>query len=296
MSKSTINSFLAEQGYSEATEKQYSRILNDLLSSVHVENLTASEFKAWLKEHTSWGDSMKWLAYSATRAYIRWAYGSEHPALRLRIKRPPSEPQRTLSIEQAKKVFDHFDASPKGIRDRAIFSMLLDTGIRSAELCGLALKHLYLQDLLIAVRVKGNRWEYGVFSEITARHIEEWLSIRNSFAGSNETSIFVGIRGAKPGSPLTPGGLRAIIRAWGQQANIGPLSPHDFRRSFATFATIAKAPTRLTQIAGRWKNIREVERYTKALALKEFSPYSPVQLMLETRTERSNNNDSESIG
>ena len=48
------------------------------------------------------------------------------------------------------------------------------------------------------------------------------------------------------------------------------------RRTFATLAIKNGAPTRLVQIAGRWKNIREVERYTRALDAADLEPYSPV--------------------
>jgi len=47
--------------------------------------------------------------------------------------------------------------------------------------------------------------------------------------------------------------------------------------SFACLATEAGAPSRLLQVAGRWSDIRMVERYTGALAGPGlFARYSPV--------------------
>ena len=283
MDTSAVNQFLLERPFSKSTKEQYRRILENLLE-IHPDpqGLTAESFLAWLNGHDTWGGAMTWLAYSAVRSFIRWAYGNSHPALRLRIKRTNSGPQRTLTPEQARKLLNCFDDSPKGIRDKAIFATLLDTGIRSSELCKLELDHLTINQLVLSVPVKGGAWEYGIFSEITAGYLTSWLEIRPQFARAGVKSVFVSLKGITPGHTITPGGFRAIVRTWGKAADIGPLSPHDMRRSFATIATLAGSPTRSTQMAGRWKRINEVERYTQALRLSSFLPYSPVKFVLGT--------------
>jgi integrase len=279
-----IDDFLLENAYAKSTADQYRRMLTDLCKHIAPEAMTANELDTWLDGHNNWGDTTKWLAFCAARSFLRWAYGHTHPALKLKRKPPDSPPQRTLSADQAETVLEWFDDNrDKGIRDRAIASLFLDSGIRSSELCGLRLDMINTPDQLLAVEVKGGRWEYGIFSTITAEYLEQWLDIRGDYALPNVTTLFVGIGGNKPGTPLTPGGLRAIVRRWGQKSGVGKLSPHDFRRSFATLGTMAGAPTRVTQLAGRWKDLREVERYTRGLALRAFLPYSPVRYALGDR-------------
>lgn len=279
-----IDDFLLENAYTESTSGHYRRVLLSLSEQYDLADLTAKQLDGWLDDHDSWGDATKWLAYCATRSFLRWAYGNHHPALRLKRKSPDSPPQRTLSPEQAATVLGWFDTGrDKGVRDRAIASLFLDSGIRSSELCNLQLDQINVPDQLLAVPVKGGRWEYGIFSTITGGYLEGWLDIRGDYALPDVTTLFVGIGGNKPGTPLTPGGLRAIVRRWGKKSGIGKLSPHDFRRSFATLGTMAGAPTRVTQLAGRWKDVREVERYTRGLALRDFLPYSPVRFALDQR-------------
>lgn len=280
-----IEQFLTEHyPYSSNTKQIYRRVLMLLFdTNPDIERLTSVEFDRWISSIEQWGGSMRWLAYSATRSFLRWKYGDDHPALKLKIKREKSGPQRTLTISQAKKLHDYFDtSSSKGIRDLAIFSILLDTGIRESELCNWQLETLFLDTGTLTVRTKGGEWGYGIFCNHTAMYMTAWLEHRSAIAQSGVQNIFVGIGGTKPGTPITPSGLRVIVRKWGQASGIGPLSPHDFRRTFATIATIAKAPTRLTQLAGRWSHIAYVEHYTRALELQAFLPFSPIAKILDS--------------
>jgi integrase len=282
VNQNNIRDFLLENAYAESTATHYRRILTDLCSQIDPETMTAKDLDTWLESHANWGGKTKWLAFCAARSFLRWAYGHTHPALKLKRKVPDSPPQRTLSPSQAQKLLASFDTSRnKGVRDLAIATLLLDTGIRSSELCSLRLDKIDMNDQLLAVEVKGGRWEYGIFSTITAEYLEGWLDIRGDYALPSVTTLFVGIGGTKPGTPLTPDGLRVIVRRWGEKSGVGKLSPHDFRRSMATIATIAGAPSRTVQKNGRWKDIREVERYTRALNMRAFLPYSPVRYALE---------------
>jgi integrase len=96
---------------------------------------------------------------------------------------------------------------------------------------------------------------------------------------NNTDAVFVGVGGSKPGQRLTTSGLRVIVRKWGDGAGLGQISPHVFRRTFATLATIGGAPSRMVQLAGRWSRIEEVERYTRALTLDRFYDYLPSTML-----------------
>ena len=53
------------------------------------------------------------------------------------------------------------------------------------------------------------------------------------------------------------------------------------RRTFATLATENGAPTRVVQVAGGWKSLRMVERYTQALKQDAIKPFSPVDRLMK---------------
>jgi integrase len=283
--KQVIQDFFLEHAYSESTKVTYGRVLNEMLDAFGTfESVGPRQLNEWLENRENWGESMQWIAFSTAKKFVRWRYGEAHPALKLKRRRPQPSPQRTMDVEQVCELMSYFGSHPKGIRDKAIASLLLDSGIRSNELCNIRLRFFYFEDKTFEVKAKGGEWKTGVFGDMASDHIRDWLEIRDNHALPEVDRLFVGLGGIKPGTTLTPDGLRVIVRRWGRRAGIGQLSPHDFRRSFATLATMAKAPTRLVQLAGRWKNIEEVERYTKALRMQEFIPYSPLAYALSEQS------------
>ena len=125
--------FFVSRNYARSTEDIYSRMIMDALDTLgDLESVTPLKFRKWL-DREEWGSSTRWLAYSAVREYIKWKWGKDHPALELSINRKDPGPQRTLSIQQAKMLDKYLNSRSgnKGVRDLAIYSVLMDTGLRS---------------------------------------------------------------------------------------------------------------------------------------------------------------------
>src|SRR3989304_5702879 len=134
----------------------------------------------WLDSHAHWGPSTKHVAVTSLRAFFAWAVGrASSPAHLVALPRRPIRPQRTLSADQAEKLLGSLDTSRrKGIRDLALIALLLDTGLRSSEICRLELIHVELERRTFQALTKGNRWERGVFSEYTRSVAERRLAAR----------------------------------------------------------------------------------------------------------------------
>jgi integrase len=257
------------------TRGHYKRILNHWLSEIKDPQIfTSSEFLKWLSSH-SWSSPTQWVAFCCLRGFITWMYGARHPALNLKIRRIDSPPQRSLTFKQVYRLLSSFDTSTvKGIRDLAICSLLLDSGLRASEICRLDLQYLNLEEHRLTVLIKGQTWADGVYSEETSRFLSDWIAIRPARKGVN--AVFVSIGGDTRGCPLTRSGLHDIVSKWSTRAEIKILSPHDLRRTFASQATRLKCPARILQVAGRWKNLAMVERYTRDIEAEDFAPFFPV--------------------
>lgn len=237
-----------------------------------LEHLTAPELRKYI-EGQGWGGSQQWIALCAIRGFVRWKFGEMHPALLLRMKRERAGPQRTLKADQVARLLESFETlTTKGKRDLAMCTLMLDTGLRLAEVCRLQLQHLDLADRSLSVLIKGGRWGDAVFSTYTASWIQEWLGLRAEIVKPGVRQVFVSLQS---GDGLSRDYVRVLVRRWGERVGI-KLSPHDLRRTFATLATRNGAPTRVVQVAGRWSSIDMVERYTRALEAEDFEQYSPV--------------------
>ncbi len=272
-----LENYLAEKGWSGSTLEKYRRALESLLKEKQdLKRMNAMELREWLDSH-SWGSSAQWVAFCAVKGYLQWKYGEKHPALKLKIRRLEAGPQRSLTMDQVRILLASFDTmSCKGIRDLAMCTLMLDSGLRSSEICRLELKYLNMAERHLSVIIKGGRWGEGVFSSETASYLENWLNQREKIAKPGVRTVFVGIGGDTRGMPMTRDGLGCIMSTWGDKAGIGMLSPHDLRRTFAVLATRMHAPARVLQVAGRWSNIQMVERYTNAITADDFEEYFPV--------------------
>jgi len=271
----TVQEYLDEQQgkWSTETVDRYRRILIQLEEEVDLKRLNASKLRAWIYSH-KWGSSQRYVALVAIKGFLRWKYGAKHPALVLVEKRTKPPPQRALKIPQIKELISSFNTmETKGIRDLAICTLMLDTGLRASEVCNLDLRYLDMEERQLRVIIKGGKWGMAMFSDPTQRFLADWLAIRPK----GGEAVFLSIGGLTPGKRLTRMGLQRIVKYWGENAGIGQLSPHDLRRTFAVTATRLGAPSRLVQLAGRWSSIQMVEVYTQTLENADFKGYFPVE-------------------
>jgi integrase len=284
-----IENYLLTGDLSDTTRAAYRRTLVMMLAegvTFGADAPDAMQLHDWLTSR-SWSNAMQRQALAAVRGFVRHQYGANHPALQLRIKRHQTPPQRTLTADQADQLYQTFDTSQhKGRRDIAMYSLMLDCGLRAAELCSLQLRHVHLADQYLQVRRKGGTWHQVHYDVHTALDVDAWIGVRSvlvaNWLASGQIStdpgaLFCGIGGSKPGTPITTSGLRVIVRYWGQRIGI-KLSPHDMRRTSATLAAEAGASDQMMMVQYGWQDASMVRRYTRRLTSRRFADrYSPVR-------------------
>lgn len=271
-----IENFLSSQPYSPNTRERYARIISRLIEDIpDLAGLSAQGLLDWLHKD-AWGSSQRHLALVASRQFLGWKFGQIHPALLAREKRVRAKKQRALNPAQAFSLLSYFNTSTiKGKRDLAIASLALDTGLRLAEICNLTLDNIDWDNSSLQVIIKGGKWGFAIFSDQTGAFLADYLSQRSDDC----KSAFVSCHG---GTKLTREGLQSIVKKWGRDLHL-KLSPHDFRRTFATMTTRNGAPTRIVQVAGRWQNIDMVVRYTESIEQEAIKPYLPVPALMTVK-------------
>lgn len=280
-----IDQFLRNSAYSPKTIKSYRWLLlrwAEYLrkSGMEFKDITPEMALEFLDDQ-GWGISLRAQALQALRGVISYHYGKAHPIFELAIKKPKPRLQKTLTEHELGKLLRAIDISkPQGVRNLAIVTLMLDTGIRSSELCRLDMRRLRLDERSFNVVVKGGYDSIKVYSEIAARCLSDWLSIRGQWAQPHVHKVFVGVGGLTPGHRLTDGGLRRIYRNMGDKAGIEGMSPHVMRRTFATLATVYGAPGVVLQKAGGWKDPKTMAIYTQAVPDRTIESYFPTERVL----------------
>lgn len=276
-----IDEFLATSSYTRATKRTYTQILKVFTQEVNTSDTapTAAQFVAWLDQHDkevggNWGNARLNVALACVQSYLRNLYGSKHPALKAKIKRHQGKLQRAITQDQLLAILATFDTlTPKGARDLAMASLMSQAAFRAAEVCRLRQEYVDTEHLVAQVLVKGSQWRIGIFEEDVAQYIELWKRHRETL-NPQDGRLFVSLKSGYVGKPLTPEGLNQIVRGWGKRIGI-KLSPHDFRRGFATIGGENGAPDTLLMYGGGWHDQNAFNRYTRTSRLSALRKFLP---------------------
>jgi integrase/recombinase XerD len=317
--ETTIKEYLIasrQAGRSPATQEKYGAHLQKLAHWLNERDITRLEQvnKALIREWGAelyvsksartgkcWSPATVKQAVCAARSFFKWCREEElveqDLANALKLPKVENLTLRTLDILEAQQVLEACDDTLAGIRNRALISLMLDSGLRASEICRVQVSDLKFGMVLydpmsgemveinfLTVLRKGGKIKPAYFGPETARYIEAWLEARQRAIKAGVNELFVSLGGTKPGTGLTRDGLRVIVRKLAQQAGIAHFSPHALRRSFACFLDAAGASSRKIQLFGGWSSIQEVETYTRGIQVGgQYPHYSPVSFLGRVR-------------
>jgi site-specific recombinase XerD len=116
---------------------------------------------------------------------------------------------------------------PTALRDRAIITLLFDTGIRASELTNLRLRDVDLNNERIMVMGKGRKERVLPICPKTARVLWRYLVTRDDQGANN--FLFT----TRTGRPMERNSLRQILKRIGERAGVSGVNVHRFRHTFA---------------------------------------------------------------
>jgi len=171
----------------------------------------------------------------------------------------PKVKSRTVPVlrpEQLKKILNackHKDPWFTA-RDAAMVWLLLESGLRRAELAAANVEDVDLKSRTIAVPLgKGGKSRVAVFGDDTANALWRWLRR----LGRREGPLFV----SRFGNRVTLSGIGDILHRIGDETAGVPLRPHMLRHAFAHYSLDAGAAEGdLMEVAG-WQTRAMLDRY-----------------------------------
>jgi len=180
--------------------------------------------------------------------------------------RPPAIPEQPVPIftddELGKLLTSCKGQTFENRRDTAILRLLIDTGMRAAEITGLTVDDLDFDQEIALVMGKGRRARTCPFGVRTADALRRYLRARAKHPQAARTdALWLGVKGA-----LTDSGLRQILERRGDDAGIEDVYPHRFRHLFAHAWLAAGGQEQdLMRLAG-WRSREMVGRYAASAA------------------------------
>ena len=112
-------------------------------------------------------------------------------------------------------------------RNRAIILLLLDTGMRSLEVCGLLINHLDLKTRRARVYGKGSKERILPFSPRTGQAIWRFLAKRD------EDHLGAYLFTKLSGMPMDQNSMYKVIKVIAERAGVRGATVHRFRHTFA---------------------------------------------------------------
>ena len=172
---------------------------------------------------------------SAVRSFfgylVREGVAASNPAVDIRAPKAAKRLPGTLDVDQIAQLLQAPGDDALAVRDRAIMELFYSSGLRLAELVGLALTDIDLADRTVRVLGKGAKTRIVPVGRKACEAIRAWLKERAALAGIDETALFVGRNGAR----LKPRAIQLRIAQWARRAGLpARVYPHLFRHSFAT--------------------------------------------------------------
>ena len=272
-----LDAFLAyarvERGLSRNTVESYARDLAGFAQFLEGQGI--SDFEAvdlavvseWLQSLAGRGLSPRSAArhLSALRGLMRFLVNED------RIERDPTRlaarPKlgrrlpRPLPVEQVLELIDAPDIEkPRGLRDRAMLSLMYSSGLRVSELVQLKLRDVDLGRGVLSAYGKGGKRRIVPIGEVALAHLEAHLAAQPVPArGSSGGLVFHSPRG----KAWTRQMVWKLVGRYARSVGLpGHVYPHRLRHSFATHLLAGGADLRTVQTFLGHSDIVTTEIYT----------------------------------
>jgi integrase/recombinase XerD len=167
---------------------------------------------------------------------------------------------KLLITEEVERLLEAPDtATETGLRDKAMLEVLYATGLRVSELVAIKLNDLNLDLGFLTTLGKGSKERTVPLGQSAIGWVRHYLGVRGRWLkGKTSPLLFLN----RSGSPVTRQAFWKLIVNYGNRANIGHITPHLLRHSFATHLLENGADLRSVQLMLGHSDISTTQIYT----------------------------------
>lgn len=204
--------------------------------------------------------------YRGLQSFFKWAVeeGETKASPMANMKPPhiPDEPPPVPSDDDLKRLLNACQG--RGFQDRrdmALVRLFHDTGMRRAEITGLNVDDIDLDNRVAIVMRKGRRPGACFYGKKTALAMDRYLRARAHHRDAERPELWLGLHG-----PMRPWGIRDILERRAKMAGLSNFNPHAFRHAFAhRWLAEGQSEGDLMTLMG-WRSRSMLQRYARSAA------------------------------
>jgi len=172
--------------------------------------------------------------YRALASFFKWCVDEgeipSSPMAKMSPPKVPENPPPVLSEDDLRRLLKACEGTGfTERRDTAIIRLLLDTGMRRAEITGLAVDDIKFDQNIAFVVGKGNRGRACPFGRKTAQALDRYIRARARHRDAETPDLWLGAAGRMTGS-----GFAQVVKKRANKAKLPPgIHLHLFRHTFA---------------------------------------------------------------
>lgn len=247
------------EGKSSGTISRYTECIKAFCDFINkdLSEATSIDLRRYLAMCLSRGVSER--TCESRRSYINtfynWMLVEEYTAkndmLKVKTIKYTEEKENPLSDTDISMIRDSVEDS----RDRALFEVLISTGLRCAELCSLKINDIDINSMQVHVKNgKGGKERYTYMSPIARMYLSRYLVERKHCSDY----AFCNNRG---GGKMTKSNMYRVVKNIGKVSGVDNLHPHRLRHTFASqLAKHGMAPQEIQTLLGH-KNLNTTMIY-----------------------------------
>ena len=253
------------------TVSAYRRDLDALFDFMHKEDIKSLKaldtyhVRRFAAEHFRQGLSPRSISrrLSAVRTFlgamVRDGVLDANVAVNVQAPKPSRRLPAVLDADQVARLLERSGEDPVMVRDRAMFELMYSSGLRLAELVGIDLDAIDLEDRTVRVTGKGAKTRVVPFGTKALEALRPWLLSRRELCESDETALFVSRRGSR----LAPRSVQARLGEWARRQSLPMhVHPHMLRHSFASHLLESSGDLRAVQELLGHASISTTQVYT----------------------------------
>ncbi|MFC1987319.1 tyrosine-type recombinase/integrase [Chloroflexota bacterium] len=219
------------------------------------------------------------------KAFSSWlfreGYIAENLLCDLKLPKVPAMLVKPLTADEIDQLVDYQNPlTAIGCRDIAILILMIDTGIRLSELCGLHFDDAHVEDGYLKVMGKGSKERIVPLGATAQKMLWRYIiHFRPEPLIQADNYLFLTL----DGKPLKPNAIKLLVNRWGKKGGVPRLHAHLCRHTFATNYLVYNCGDvfRLQQILGHTslEMVRRYVHYASTQYLMNGKTLSPVDQM-----------------